>query len=87
MKKTAQQIQDDIFRRMSAEKKIRTTSSFWNFAKIKFGVNAIYANKEDIHSIMAIIKDQLDYSYLRKWAKKQKTLGLLREMIGLVSKT
>lgn len=42
---------------------------------------------EDINSIMAIIKDQLDYDYLRKWAKKQKTLGLLREMISLVGKT
>lgn len=41
---------------------------------------------EDIHSIMAIIKSQLDYNYLKKWAKKQKTLGLLKEMISLVSK-
>lgn len=42
---------------------------------------------EDIHSIMAMIKDQLDYDYLRKWAKKQKTSGLLEEMIRLVIKT
>lgn len=42
---------------------------------------------EDIHSIMAIIKNQLDYNYLKKWAKRQKTSGLLEEMIGLVSKT
>lgn len=42
---------------------------------------------EDIHSIMAIIKDQLDYDYLRKWAKKQKTLGILEEMMSLVNKS
>jgi len=41
---------------------------------------------EDIHSVMAIRKDQLDYNYLRKWAKKQKTSGLLEEMIS-ISKT
>lgn len=39
---------------------------------------------EDIHSVLAIIKDQLDYNYLKKWAKKQKTLALLQEMISLV---
>lgn len=33
MKKTAQQIQDEIFKKMSAERKIRMASSFWNFAK------------------------------------------------------
>lgn len=37
MKKTAQQIQDDIFLKMSVEKKIRLASSFWNFAKIMAG--------------------------------------------------
>lgn len=39
---------------------------------------------EDIHSVLSIIKDQLDYNYLKKWAKKQKTLALLQEMISLV---
>ena len=39
---------------------------------------------EDIHSVLEIIKDQLDYAYLRKWAKKQKTSELLEEMISLV---
>ena len=38
---------------------------------------------EDIYSVMAIIKDQLDYGYLRKWARKQNTLGLLEEQIAL----
>lgn len=40
---------------------------------------------EDIHSVLAIIKDKLDYDYLRKWAKKQDTLDLLEEAISLVS--
>lgn len=40
---------------------------------------------EDIHSVLAIIKDQLDYAYLRKWAKKLKITDLLEEMIRLVS--
>ena len=39
---------------------------------------------EDIHSVMAIIENKLDYGYLRDWAKKQETLGLLEEMIELV---
>ncbi|MBI2017671.1 hypothetical protein HYS92_01325 [Candidatus Daviesbacteria bacterium] len=33
MKKTAQQIQDSIFRKMSADKKIKFGSSMWRFAK------------------------------------------------------
>ncbi len=40
---------------------------------------------EDIHSVMAIIKDKLDFNYLKKWAKKQNTLKVLEEQIGLVS--
>lgn len=39
---------------------------------------------EDIHSVMAIIKNKLDYDYLRNWAKKQETSNLLEEMIELV---
>ena len=44
MKKTAQEIQDDIFRKMSAERKIRLASSFWNFAKTISGIDRIYHN-------------------------------------------
>lgn len=33
MKKTAQQIQDEIFKKMSANQKIRLGSSFWKLAK------------------------------------------------------
>ncbi len=33
MKKTAQQIQDDIFRKMSANRRIKLGSSMWRFAK------------------------------------------------------
>lgn len=33
MKKTAQQIQDEIFRKMSANKKIKLGSSMWRLAK------------------------------------------------------
>lgn len=44
MKKTARQIQDGIFKRMSAEKKIKMASSFWNFAKTIAGVDRIYYN-------------------------------------------
>lgn len=39
---------------------------------------------EDIHSVMAIIKNKLNYDYLKKWAKKQGTFDLLEEMIRLV---
>lgn len=38
---------------------------------------------EDIQSIMSIKKNELDFKYLKKWAEKQKTSGLLKEMIGL----
>jgi len=47
MKKTAQQIQDDIFRKMSVERKIRMSSSFWNFAKTMAG-DRIYHNIDGI---------------------------------------
>lgn len=33
MKKTAQQIQDDIFRKMSADRKIKLGSEMWRLAK------------------------------------------------------
>lgn len=52
MKKTAQQIQDEIFRKMSVEKKIRLASSFWSFAKTMAGdriyhkVNGIRKNTQ-----------------------------------------
>lgn len=39
---------------------------------------------EDVHSIAEMLKNKLDFAYLKKWAKKQKTLGLLEEMISLV---
>ncbi len=38
---------------------------------------------EDIHSVIAIIKDKLDYKYLRKWATKLKTIDILEELIRL----
>ena len=75
---------------MSANQKIKLGSFYWHIAKIIFGIERIYSNsKEDIdniHSVMAIIEDQLDYDYLRRWAKKQNTLGLLEEQITLVSR-
>lgn len=40
---------------------------------------------EDIQSIMEILKNRLDLTYLRKWAKKLDTLELLEEMISLIS--
>lgn len=40
---------------------------------------------EDIYSVMVIIKNKLDFNYLRKWAGKQKTLGVLEEQIDLVT--
>lgn len=40
---------------------------------------------EDIHSIMEILKDQLDFVYLRQWAKKHNNLDLLEEMVSLAS--
>src|SRR3989344_6117683 len=47
MKKTPQQIQDQIFKKMSAERKIRLTSSFWHFAKEMSG-KRIYHNMDGI---------------------------------------
>ncbi len=49
-----------------------------------FGESKSTRQLEDIHSVMAIIKNKLDYDYLKKWAKKQGTLDLLEEMIRLV---
>lgn len=39
---------------------------------------------EDIYSVMAIIKEKLDYNYLKKWAQKQHTLQFLEDMVRLV---
>lgn len=39
---------------------------------------------EDIQSVLAITKNELDSEYLKNWAKKHKTLGLLEEMISLM---
>lgn len=39
---------------------------------------------EDIHSIMEILKGKLDFTYLRKWAKKLDTVELLEEMISVI---
>lgn len=47
MKKTAQQIQDGIFKKMSVERKIRMASSFWSFAKEVAG-GRIYHNIDGI---------------------------------------
>lgn len=55
MKKTAQQIQDDIFRKMSAERKIKLASSFWHFAKEMAGIDRIY-HKINIDGIRDYIK-------------------------------
>lgn len=40
---------------------------------------------EDIHSIIEILKDKLDLTYLRKWANKQGTQDLLEGAIDLAS--
>lgn len=40
---------------------------------------------EDVQSIMQILKNKLDFAYLKKWAKKHKNLELLEEMMALVS--
>jgi len=48
MKKTAQQVQDDLFRKMPVERKIRIASSFWHFAKTMAGVDKIYHNMDGI---------------------------------------
>ncbi len=39
---------------------------------------------EDIRSILEMLKIEVDFDYLRKWAKRQKTLGVLEEMIALI---
>lgn len=48
MKRTAQQVQDNIFRRMSAERKIKLVSSFWHSAKKISGTSKIYHNIDGI---------------------------------------
>ena len=89
MKKTAQQIQDQIFRKMSVNQKVKLGSCYWQISKIIFGVDRIYSNSkkklDEIHSIMALIVDQLNFYDLRKWAKKQNTLDILEEQINLAS--
>lgn len=39
---------------------------------------------EDIYSIMEILKDELDFDYLKKWAQKLHLVKILEEMMSLV---
>ena len=39
---------------------------------------------EDIQSVLEFTKDKLDLVYLRKWAYKHNTSGVLEEMTGLI---
>lgn len=39
---------------------------------------------EDIQSIIQMQRNKLDFAYLTKWAKRQKTAGLLREMVSII---
>lgn len=50
MNNKAQEIQDQIFRKMSAEKKIKLASSFWHFAKQVAGTDRIYSNLDGIRN-------------------------------------
>lgn len=45
-----------------------------------------YRHLEDILSILEMLKKKVDFTYLRKWAKKLNTLGVLEEQINLVSR-
>lgn len=38
---------------------------------------------EDIQSIMQMLKNKLDFAYLKKWARKHKNLELLEELMAL----
>lgn len=44
-----------------------------------------FRHLEDIYSVLDFLKNQLDFDYLRKWAKKLNTLGVLEEQIDLVA--
>lgn len=44
-----------------------------------------FRHLEDILSILEILKKKVDFTYLRKWAGKQNTLGILEEQIDLVA--
>lgn len=40
---------------------------------------------EDVHSIMEILKDKLDFDYLKKWAQKLHIAKILEELVSLVN--
>ncbi len=44
-KKTAQEIQDDIFRKMSADERIKVGSQLWRLAKELVGKKVSYATQ------------------------------------------
>lgn len=43
--KTAQEIQDDIFRKMTADRKVATAAALWKFAKELNGNKINYASR------------------------------------------
>ncbi|MBI4975589.1 hypothetical protein HZC20_02830 [Candidatus Peregrinibacteria bacterium] len=62
MIKTAQDIQDDIFRKMSADKKLEVWVGLWRLAKELAGDKITYGTNRS--------KADLDMDYLKKWAKE-----------------
>lgn len=75
MKKTAQEIQDDIFRKMSAERKIKLASLYWYVAKIIFGTDKIYSNSkkqlDEINSVMMTTVDQINLYFFEGGQKNK----------------
>jgi len=47
IKKTARDIQDDIFRKMPADRKVELGSQFWLFAKRLSGKNFNYGRRSE----------------------------------------
>ncbi|MBI2017672.1 nucleotidyl transferase AbiEii/AbiGii toxin family protein [Candidatus Daviesbacteria bacterium] len=45
-----------------------------------------FRHLEDILSILQMLGKKVNFGYLREWAKKQNTLGVLEEQIALVSR-
>lgn len=50
-----------------------------------FKESGSYRHLEDIVSILEMLKKKVDFNYLRKWTKKQNTLGILEEQIDLAT--
>ncbi|MCD6500659.1 hypothetical protein J7K42_01410 [bacterium] len=72
--KTAQEIQHEIFKKMSTEKKIKLTSDFFLLGKKLEKLRKQSESTRQLEDIESVLKiSEVDLEYIRKWTERQST--------------